>query len=137
MSFGGAPAAVHVVSRMELGALPHELSRRPSSHRGTGPDRDLSRRRQQVRPPAARAENEGLEPWNVPEIWLINGREPNHYVDITEMFDRKVTALRAHASQTAHQDRLVDRLRADRVEHDRSWTARGAAGRAFQVIMNG
>ena len=70
-------------------------------------------------------ENEGLEPWNVPEIWLINGREPNHYVDITEMFDRKVTALRAHASQTAHQDRLVDRLRADRVEHDRSWTARG------------
>ena len=46
-------------------------------------------------------ENEGLEPWNVPEIWLINGREPNHYVDITEMFDRKVTALRAREPDRA------------------------------------
>jgi len=44
-------------------------------------------------------EDEGLEPWDVTEIWLINGRESNHYVDITDTFERKIAALRAHASQ--------------------------------------
>ncbi len=39
-------------------------------------------------------EEEGLEPWTVPEVWLINGpdREVNHYVDITGTFDRKAGA---------------------------------------------
>ena len=39
-------------------------------------------------------EEEGLEPWTVPEVWLINSpeREVNHYVDITGTFDRKAAA---------------------------------------------
>ena len=43
--------------------------------------------------------NEQLEPWNVPEIWLGWTNEPNHYEDITGLMDRKLHALRAHASQ--------------------------------------
>jgi LmbE family N-acetylglucosaminyl deacetylase len=54
---------------------------------------------------------EGLKPWEVGEVWLMGGPSPNHYVDITDMFDRKLAALRAHESQTAHRDRLEEEMR--------------------------
>src|SRR5262249_33102423 len=58
-------------------------------------------------------QDEGLEPWTVQEAWLINSpqREINHYVDITDTFDRKVAAVRAHTSQIKDPDPLADRLR--------------------------
>jgi len=54
---------------------------------------------------------EGLKPWEVSEVWLIGSPSPNHYVDITDTFDRKLAALRAHQSQTAHRDRLAEEVR--------------------------
>jgi LmbE family N-acetylglucosaminyl deacetylase len=54
---------------------------------------------------------EGLKPWEVSEVWLIGSPNPNHYVDITDGFDRKIAALRAHQSQTAHRDRLAEEVR--------------------------
>lgn len=63
--------------------------------------------------------DEGLEPWSVDDTWVMGGpMTPDHArvtVDITDHFDRKVAALRAHASQTAHRDDLEDMLR--------QWTA--------------
>ncbi|MFI7604100.1 PIG-L deacetylase family protein [Micromonospora sp. NPDC049366] len=47
---------------------------------------------------------EGLEPWVVREVWYAGGPGPDHTVDVTDRFDRKVAALRAHRSQTAHFD---------------------------------
>jgi LmbE family N-acetylglucosaminyl deacetylase len=44
----------------------------------------------------------GLEPWHVSEVWIMAHPEMTHAVDITGNFDRKVAALKAHASQTAH-----------------------------------
>src|SRR5205823_3189436 len=61
---------------------------------------------------------EGLAPWTVREVWL-SGPSPNHAVDVTETFGRKVAALRAHESQTAHMEQLEDFLR--------GWLARNAA----------
>ena len=46
----------------------------------------------------------GLEPWTVREVWYTGGPDPDHAVDITDEFPRKVAALQAHASQTAHMD---------------------------------
>jgi len=63
--------------------------------------------------------DEGLEPWEVPEVWLMGGPQPEHFVDVTDTFDRKVAALRAHSSQTAH---LGDGLEAML----RSWHAANA-----------
>ncbi|GHE34163.1 GlcNAc-PI de-N-acetylase [Streptosporangium violaceochromogenes] len=45
---------------------------------------------------------EGLDPWTVREVWLNGGQTPDHHVDITATIDRKILALRAHASQVGH-----------------------------------
>ncbi|MBN2076502.1 MAG: PIG-L family deacetylase [Dehalococcoidales bacterium] len=42
---------------------------------------------------------EGLEPFKVKEILLWASEEPNYNVDITDVFDMKVKALRCHESQ--------------------------------------
>ncbi len=55
--------------------------------------------------------DEGLDEWHVPEVWVLATRDPNRYVDVTETFDRKVAALKAHTSQTAHLDDLEAMLR--------------------------
>jgi LmbE family N-acetylglucosaminyl deacetylase len=79
---------------------------------------------------------EGLDPWIVPQVWISGGPQPNHFVDITDTFDRKVAALRAHESQTGHMTNLEEMLR--------GWLSRSAAmggladGRlaeAFQVLQ--
>ena len=55
---------------------------------------------------------EGLEAWTVPEVWVMAaGGSADHFVDITDVFDRKLAALRAHVSQTAHMDDLEGMLR--------------------------
>lgn len=55
---------------------------------------------------------EQLAAWTVPEVWLMGGPQADHYVDVTETFHRKLEALRAHVSQTAHMgDGLETMLR--------------------------
>jgi LmbE family N-acetylglucosaminyl deacetylase len=53
----------------------------------------------------------GLEAWTVREIWYSGGPAPDHLVDVTATFPRKLAALRAHASQTAHLPDLEGMLR--------------------------
>lgn len=53
----------------------------------------------------------GLPFHHVGEIWLMAHPTPNHIVDITDVFDRKVRALQAHSSQTGHRHDLADFLR--------------------------
>jgi LmbE family N-acetylglucosaminyl deacetylase len=60
---------------------------------------------------------EGLEAHTVPEVWVVGLRNSadyraDCYVDITDTFDRKIAALRAHTSQTGHMTDLEERLRA-------------------------
>ncbi|HEV7209843.1 MAG TPA: PIG-L deacetylase family protein [Mycobacteriales bacterium] len=55
--------------------------------------------------------DEGLTDWVVPEVWLGAHPTADHYVDITDTFDRKLAALRAHTSQTGHMDDLEGLLR--------------------------
>lgn len=46
-------------------------------------------------------EEEGLEPCTVGELWLADGpaRLRNHAVDVTDVFDKKMAAVRSHVSQ--------------------------------------
>jgi LmbE family N-acetylglucosaminyl deacetylase len=54
--------------------------------------------------------DEGLKPWTVREIWFSGGPSPDHYVDITDTYPKKIAALEAHVTQTSHVD-LDQRLR--------------------------
>jgi LmbE family N-acetylglucosaminyl deacetylase len=54
---------------------------------------------------------EGLEAWTVREIWISGGPGMDHYVDVTDAFDRKIAALQAHASQVADHADLPGMLR--------------------------
>lgn len=47
---------------------------------------------------------EGLAPWKVREVWQLGSPHPNHYVDITDVAERKIAALKCHASQTPDMD---------------------------------
>ncbi|MDP9431836.1 MAG: PIG-L family deacetylase [Actinomycetota bacterium] len=92
-----------------------------------------------ARNPFAHAEllrDEGLEAWTVSEVWLIGGPANDHWVDVTDTYDRKLAALREHDSQTAHMDDLDGMLR--------GWMTHNAAvaglpdGRlaeAFQIFL--
>jgi LmbE family N-acetylglucosaminyl deacetylase len=55
---------------------------------------------------------EGLEAHTVREVWVTTANDrAEHYVDITDTFHRKIAALRAHTSQTAHMTNLEERMR--------------------------
>jgi LmbE family N-acetylglucosaminyl deacetylase len=58
--------------------------------------------------------DEGLEAWTVHDLWVMAAGQSggaNRWVDVTGTFDRKVAALRRHASQTAHVEDLEGLLR--------------------------
>ncbi len=56
-------------------------------------------------------EQEGLEPHTVDEVYLMAMMNGDTVVDITDTIDRKVEALRCHASQYGNFDELAQRLR--------------------------
>ena len=81
--------------------------------------------------------DEGLEAWTVREVWMP-GFSPNHYVDVTDTFDRKVAALRAHESQTGQMEDLADFLRAWLVRNaEQAGWPEGRLAEAFQVMDTG
>ena len=81
---------------------------------------------------------DGLEPHTVTEVWLVSHPDADLRIDVTDTFDRKMAALRAHQSQTGHRDDLDDMIR--------GWLSfnAGAAGMAegrlaesFKIVPTG
>ena len=59
-------------------------------------------------------EEEGLEPWSVPEVWMSAVLTPGQdvrVIDVTDTADRKLAALRHHRSQYTDWDALEQRVR--------------------------
>jgi len=54
---------------------------------------------------------EGLEPHKVSQVYVAMPQTSNTVIDVTTMFERKVEALRRHASQIADPEALVLRLK--------------------------
>src|SRR5215212_10211981 len=63
--------------------------------------------------------DEGFEPWAVGEMYLATATSPDVCIEITDTFERKLDALRCHASQMTDLDGLDARIR--------SWNAANAA----------
>jgi LmbE family N-acetylglucosaminyl deacetylase len=53
--------------------------------------------------------DEGYEPYEVPNLYLMTPAEPDLFVDVSDTFDRKLEALAAHASQGT--DRMLPLVR--------------------------
>lgn len=53
----------------------------------------------------------GLEPHKTAEIWYFGSEVPDRYIDISETFENKIDALKAHKSQVGEAEELADRLR--------------------------
>ena len=54
---------------------------------------------------------EGFQPHTAWQIWIMGGPNPNHYVDTTANFERKIAALRCHESQHQDPDGMNRRVR--------------------------
>ncbi|MDQ2850091.1 MAG: PIG-L family deacetylase, partial [Actinomycetota bacterium] len=82
---------------------------------------------------------EGLEPWTVTEAWLMADERAEHAVDITDTFDAKLAALRAHTSQTAHLgDSLENRLREWGTRNaEKAGMGPGRLAETFRVVATG
>lgn len=75
---------------------------------------------------------EGLEPHNVKEVWLASTKNPNRWVDISAVLDRKIAAMLEHKSQVGDGQRAQTMLRARAQE---AGSARALAyAEAYHVI---
>jgi LmbE family N-acetylglucosaminyl deacetylase len=81
---------------------------------------------------------QGLEPWTVPDTWLMAHPTSNHTVDVTATYDRKMAAILAHESQHEDPDTLSTRLREHlaRVAREGGLPA-GRLAEAFYVVPTG
>ena len=53
----------------------------------------------------------GLAPHAVPETWIMAGPDPKHFVDTTDVLDKKIAALLCHQSQHPDPAGLPARMR--------------------------
>lgn len=82
-------------------------------------------------------DDEGLEPWSVQELWISDAPAhlPNHVVDVTDTFARKIQALRSHVSQVGAWASLEDDLRAGfGAVAGKHGLGAGRLGEEFQVV---
>jgi LmbE family N-acetylglucosaminyl deacetylase len=78
---------------------------------------------------------EGLEPFSVRELWLMASPRANRAVDITDVFELKVAALRRHRSQVGEGEWLDQRLRGWLSEAARTaGLEEGQLAETFQVV---
>ena len=81
---------------------------------------------------------DGLEPHTVTEVWLMAHPLPDLRIDVTDTFDLKLAALRAHESQTGHRDDLEEMLRGWlRVGGEAGEMAEGRLAESFKVVVTG
>lgn len=78
---------------------------------------------------------EGLAAWTVRETWMTGGPAMNHYPDVTATFERKLAALRAHASQVVNIPDLEAMLRGWMGANARAGgLPEGRLAESFQVV---
>jgi LmbE family N-acetylglucosaminyl deacetylase len=81
-------------------------------------------------------EVEGLEPWTVPELWIMGPGADGAgiAVETTDTVDRKVAALLCHASQIADPDDVAARVRvAAQAQASAAGLPAGASAELFRV----
>lgn len=82
--------------------------------------------------------DEGLDAWTVQETWVFGGPNPNHWVDVTAQFDRKMHAIAEHVSQLPDPSIIEDRVREWlTVAAEAAGFEDGRLAEAFMVVPTG
>ena len=82
--------------------------------------------------------SQGLDPHTVKEVWLMGHASADLRVDVTDTFDRKIAALRAHHSQTSHRDDLEDMIRGWlTLGAEAAGMAPGRLAESFKIVVTG
>jgi LmbE family N-acetylglucosaminyl deacetylase len=82
-------------------------------------------------------DEEGLEPWTVPELWIMGpgGQNGGLAVDTTATVERKVAALMCHKSQMPDPDAVAQRVRDwARANAELAGFTEGRSAELFRVI---
>ena len=80
-------------------------------------------------------EKEGLEPWTVPEVWMMASPRMSHYVDVTATVGTKIEALLCHATQIADPPALEQMVRGWLASlAARAGLPEGAYAEGFQIV---
>ncbi len=80
--------------------------------------------------------DEGLEPFNVREVWLFRSEDPDTYIDITDTFETKMDSLYCHVSQMSRpRDVASSRSRERAAETGKS--IGGGLAESFKRIVIG
>jgi LmbE family N-acetylglucosaminyl deacetylase len=56
-------------------------------------------------------QEEGLQDWIVPEVWMMASPTPNRFIDVTETFEDKMRAITCHVSQLPKPELVEERVR--------------------------
>jgi LmbE family N-acetylglucosaminyl deacetylase len=83
-------------------------------------------------------DDEGLEPWSVPELWIMGpaGQGAGVAVDTTATVQRKVAALMCHKSQMADPDAVAQRVQDwARANGELAGLADGRSAELFRVVQ--
>jgi LmbE family N-acetylglucosaminyl deacetylase len=80
---------------------------------------------------------DGLEPFAVHQLWVVGHPDSNVAIDVTDAFDRKIAALKCHASQIADVDSLAGYVRA-RLERSAQQMGLedGRLAETFRVVLS-
>lgn len=82
--------------------------------------------------------DEGLAPHTVGEVWLVSHPSSDLRIDVTDTFDRKIAALRAHQSQTGHRDDLAELIRGWAATNaELAGMAEGRLAESFKIVPTG
>ena len=76
---------------------------------------------------------DGLAPHEVRRLYLFWSNQPTERIDVSATIGRKVDALRAHASQIKHPEKLDERMR--EWAREEGAAIQVEAGEAFRVIV--
>lgn len=82
-------------------------------------------------------EEEGLEPWSVPELWIMApGVGATIAVETSATLQRKVAALMSHKSQIGDSEGVTQRIRDwAQAQGERAGLPEGAAAELFRVTL--
>jgi LmbE family N-acetylglucosaminyl deacetylase len=83
-------------------------------------------------------DDEGLEPWSVPELWIMGpgGQGASVAVDTTATVQRKVAALMCHKSQMPDPDAVAQRVQDwGRANGELAGLGEGRSAELFRVVL--